>query len=414
MPAATLQYASLANELQALRSGDADYATRFVDCLLRAAANSGVSDIHLQPTDGGLWLRWRVDGVLRDVGTFPRGTSSDVVTRLKVLANLLTYRTDVAQEGRLEQRVAGGSASNNASLEMRVSTFPTLYGERAVVRLFANASQLSNLADLGLPDDILATLEHLLAESSGAILVTGPAGCGKTTTCYAMLRHLVAAAGGGRSIVSIEDPVEVAVAGVAQAQVNLVSGFDLASGLKGLLRQDPEVLMVSEIRDAETAALALGASLTGHLVIGSFHAASSASAISRLADMGIEPYVLRSGVLGILSQRLVRQLCACSREIRLEEEKLGLDIRRARAPVGCDACQQSGYQGRMLIAELLTPGEGSLARAILSRDDAPQLEQLAVQNGMITRWQRASKAVEWGHTSPAEVRRVLGFSRGQS
>lgn len=403
----------LGDQLRQLRSGDEDYARRFVEQIIGGATRAGASDVHLHPTDQGLWIRWRIDGVLQDVGTFAPGKTSDVVTRLKVLANLLTYRSDMPQEGRIPSDRAQTSPDDAAAsrlVEMRVSTFPTLHGERAVIRLFAAGEQFERLTDLDLPGEIVDRLVRILAETSGTLLVTGPAGSGKTTTCYAALRHLAEATRGGRSIVSIEDPVENAVAGVAQAQVNPAAGFDLAAGLKSLLRQDPEVIMVSEVRDPATAALAMGASLTGHLVIGSFHAGSAAAAISRLADMGIEPYVLRSGVLGIVCQRLVRRLCQCARQCTSEDEKLGLPVASARLPVGCPRCTGTGYRGRLVLAELLVPGEGELGRAILSREDAPQLERLAVEAGMITRWQRARTAVEAGRTSPAEVRRVLGFA----
>lgn len=392
--------------LRALRPADADYARNFVDELLAAAVASGASDVHIHPTAGGLWLRWRIDGVLQDLAEFSAGETSDVVTRLKVLAGLLTYRSDTPQEGRLQP----DDAVSAARVEMRLSTLPTLYGERAVLRLFAAEARFEQLDELGLPVEVLSDLQAMLAETAGAILVTGPAGSGKTTTCYAMLRHLGNATGGGRNIVSIEDPVEVAVAGVAQAQVQSAAGFDLAAGLKALLRQDPEVIMVSEIRDPATATLSLGASLTGHLVVGSFHAGSAAGAISRLHDMGVQPYVLRSGVLGILCQRLVRRLCDCARPATSEDEKLGLPAGAAKLPVGCDSCMQTGYRGRIVLAELLSTRRGELGPAILSGADSNRLEQLAREAGMTTRWQRATETVEAGLTSPAEVRRVLGFA----
>jgi type II secretory ATPase GspE/PulE/Tfp pilus assembly ATPase PilB-like protein len=285
-----------------------------------------------------------------------------------------------------------------------------LYGERAVVRLFSSVGQYVHLNDLGLSDDVRERLEQLLAETSGAILVTGPAGSGKTTTAYACLRHLVRSSDGGRSIVSLEDPIEVAVPGVAQSQANTAAGFGLASGLRSLMRQDPEVIMLGEIRDRETAEIAIQASLSGQLVITTFHAGSAAEAISRLADMGIEPYLLRSGVLGILSQRLVRRLCDCAVENTDYDARLGLPVQLSRVAVGCRECSGTGYAGRIALAEILVAGRGELGRAILSRMEAARLEKLAVESGMVTRWQRAVKAVEDGLTSAAEVRRVLGFS----
>ena len=385
-----------------LDAADPGYATRFVDVLLAAGAELGASDIHLQPTGGGLEVRWRLDGVLQRVGLFPPGEAADVIARLKVLAELLTYRTDVPQEGRV-RRAANG-------VEMRVSTFPTLHGERAVVRIFAGGGGFMYLEDLGLPADVLGMLRELLAETAGAILLSGPAGSGKTTTGYAALRELVRTVRGERSIVSLEDPVEVAVDGVAQSQVHAAAGFDFPTGLRSLMRQDPEVIFVGEIRDRVTAETAFQAALTGHLVLTTFHAGSAAGAVSRLSDMGLEPYLLRSGLLGIVCQRLVRRLCACARPAREAAEKLGLPVQQARVAVGCPECQATGYRGRLVLVELLTTRPSELGHAILERRDAATLDRLAGQAGMVSRWTRAVEAVEAGWTAPAEIRRVLGFS----
>ncbi len=309
-----------------MKTADPQYAVQAVDRVLAAGREAAASDLHLTPSADGLDLRWRLDGVLQPVTRFPREVSANIVARLKVLAELLTYRTDVPQEGRIR----------DGQVEMRVSTFPTLYGEKAVVRLFAATGSLLWPANLGLPPEIAASLSRLLGETSGAILVTGPAGSGKTTTVYACLREL-ASQSSGRSLTSLEDPIEVAVPGVAQSQVNPVSGFDLATGLRFLLRQDPEVIMVGEIRDPATAEVAFQASLTGHLVLSTFHAGSAAACISRLSDMGIEPYLLRSGILAIVSQRLVRKLCSCSQPIADEAELLGLPVASARG--ACWLCR---------------------------------------------------------------------------
>jgi len=340
--------------------------------------------------------------VLQPVGRFRRGAKSDVIARLKVLAELLTYRNDVPQEGRI--RSAG------QEVEMRVSTFPTLHGERAVVRLFAAAGRFLYLEDLGLPAEPTASLGRLLVETSGAVVVSGPAGTGKTTTVYACLREIVRGSGGQKCVVSLEDPIEMRVDGVAQSQVNEAGGFSFATGLRSLMRQDPEVILLGEIRDRITAETAFQAALTGHLLLTTFHAGSAAGAISRLADMGIEPYLLRSGILAILSQRLVRRLCRCARESDDPTHALGLPVPRFHLPVGCEQCHGTGYRGRMVLAEMLQAERSDLGRAILDRSDAGYLEQLAVQGGMVTRWQRALEAVQAGVTSPQEIRRVLGFS----
>jgi type II secretory ATPase GspE/PulE/Tfp pilus assembly ATPase PilB-like protein len=426
MPAATID---LPTRLRGLDSASPDYATQLVELLLAAARERGASDVHLQPTPQGLALRWRIDGVLQPLGEFPRGQAADVVTRLKVLAQLLTYKTDVPQEGRIQ---TSPENSSSADCEMRVSTFPTLHGERAVVRLFATERRFLHLHDLGLPAEIHASLAALLAETSGAILITGPAGSGKTTTAYACLRDIARAAQGRRSIVSLEDPIEMALEGASQSQANLAAGFDLATGLRSLMRQDPEVVLVGEIRDAETAATVFQASLTGHLVISTFHAGSAASGVARLIDLGIEPYLVRSGLRAMLHQRLVRRLCECAAAGATAglpssaggpagaspshgpplsaDPLLGLPIKTARVAVGCPNCSHTGYRGRLVLAEQLPPLEGDLGRAVLSRSDVKELSQLAAAAGMIDVFQRACQAAEAGLTDPAEVRRALGFS----
>jgi type II secretory ATPase GspE/PulE/Tfp pilus assembly ATPase PilB-like protein len=409
--------AALANDLPTrLRGLDAaspDYATQFVELLLAAARERRASDVHLQPTPAGLAIHWRIDGVLAPLGDFPRGQATDVVTRLKVLAQLLTYKTDIPQEGRIP---ASGDC------EMRVSTFPTLHGERAVVRIFAAEREYLLLDDLGLPAEIRASLAGLLDETSGAILITGPAGSGKTTTAYACLRTIARASQGRRSIVSLEDPVEMALDGVAQSQANSAAGFDLATGLRSLMRQDPEVILVGEIRDNETAVTAFQASLTGHLVITTFHAGSAAEGLARLIDLGIEPYLVRSGIRAMLHQRLVRRLCECAVGNALRDVPsavagndpfLGLPIASARVAVGCPQCSHTGYRGRVMLAEQLPPLVGDLGRAVLARSDARELARLAVTAGMTTVFERACRAAEAGVTDPAEIRRVLGFGGGE-
>ena len=379
------------------------YATGFVDCLLAAAQEAGASDVHLLPTPQGLLIQWRIDGVLQPLGEFPRGKAADVVARLKVLAELLTYRADLPQEGRIRKE-------GSSTVEMRVSTFPTLHGERAVVRLFAADNFYQYLSDLGLPDEIQSNLAALIGETSGAILLTGPAGSGKTTTAYACLREVVRASRGQRSVVTLEDPIEVPLPGVSQSQVQPAAGFTLAIGLRSLMRQDPEVILVGEIRDRETVETVFQAALTGHLVLSTFHSGSAAAAISRLLDMGLEPYLLTSGVRAVLHQRLLRRLCECSREIMDVTELLGLPVTTARKAVGCDACRHTGYRGRLVVAEQFPTISGELAQAVLSRMELAELSRVATTAGMTTIFHRACSAVTAGLTDPPEVRRVLGFS----
>lgn len=392
------------NRLAALRPDGPRAAVDLADLILAESRQGAASDVHLLPTPEGLEMRWRVDGVLRLIAVLPLATSANVVARLKVLAELLTYRTDIPQEGRIRGATGEG--------EVRVSTFPTLHGEKAVIRLFAGSGRYLRLGDLGLPDEVREGLAGALGETSGAILLTGPAGSGKTTTIYACLRELVEANQGRRSLATLEDPIEVAVPGVTQSQVNPSGGFDLATGLRSLLRQDPEVIVVGEIRDRTTAEVAFQASLTGHLVLSTFHAGHATGAVGRLADMGIEPYLLRSGLLAVVSQRLARTLCECAREGNDPRGRLGLPVGPFREPLGCPACGGSGYRGRMLLAEWLAPERLGLGPAILDRADVRTLEAQALRGGMIGRWRRACLAIEEGRTSPAEVRRVLGFADG--
>ena len=260
-----------------------------------------------------------------------------------------------------------------------------------------------------LPGDLVAELRSALAETSGGIVISGPAGSGKTTTAYACLREIVRVSGGGKSVVSLEDPIEVAVDGVAQSQVNPAAGFDHAAGLRSLMRQDPEVILVGEIRDRETAGAALQSALTGHLVLTTFHSGSAAGAIGRLLDMEIEPFQLRNGLSAVVCQRLVRKLCSCSQRIPTEAEKLQLPVTQARKAVGCEKCLHTGYTGRSLLAELLPVQHPEVAQAIMAGSDIRQLSQAASDAGLIDISRRAVNAVESGITSPTEIRRVLGF-----
>lgn len=397
---------------------DPERVAKMVEAILTAAREAGASDVHLRPTADKMEMAWRLDGVLQPVAVFPRELAPQIVARLKVLAELLTYRTDTPQEGRI--RSAGTTIPHaipgEQDVETRLSTFPTLFGEKAVLRLFVGSGKYRRLPELGLPGEILASLNQLLEATSGVILLTGPAGSGKTTTSYACLREIDQQAGGGRSLVSLEDPVEVVVPGVDQSQVHPPSGFDMTVGLKSLLRQDPDVLMVGEIRDRSTAETVFQASLTGHLVLTTFHAGSSSQAVSRLGDMGIEPYLLHSGLLAIVCQRLLRQLCDCARESTEARDLLGLPVKSVKVPVGCAACRGTGYSGRFVIAELLLPNLGDVGSGILANENAHRLEELAVEAGMISQWERGLEAVRSGRTSPQELRRVLGVdsNRGSS
>jgi general secretion pathway protein E len=285
-------------------------------------------------------------------------------------------------------------------VEVRVSTFPTLYGERAVLRLLGATKQsLNSLAELGLPQEVLRELERHLAATSGAVLVVGPAGSGKTTTAYACLRHIVAHSGGGRSIASLEDPIEVAVPGVAQTQVNPAAQFDLAAGLRSLLRLDPEVILIGEMRDRPTAEIAMQAALTGQLVVTTFHAGNCGDAVKRLIELGVPGYAVRNAVRLVVAQRLVRRLCDCAQpgEAERDAREIGLNVLQCRVPIGCPACHATGYRGRVLVAEWQS-FDGADPAAPPAGDDRL--------------WTSAEALVTAGVTSPAEVIRALGLPRG--
>jgi general secretion pathway protein E len=379
----------------------AKYVTEVVAYVLNSARAAGASDIHFTVGVSEMQVLWRIDGVLQSVATYPRSLTPNFIARLKVLAELLTYRTDVPQEGRLRESLA--------EVEMRLSTFPTLYGEKGVVRLFATSDQFRWPDDLGLPDDLLPDLLGLLHETGGAILITGPAGSGKTTSAYACLRELQREAGVTKSLVTLEDPIESVLPGVSQSPVNRTAGFDYATGLRSLMRQDPDVILVGEIRDRETAETVFQACLTGHLVLSTFHAGSAAEAISRLGDMGIEPYLLRTGLRAIICQRLFRRLCDCATWSEDEASKFGFALPRVRIPTGCDRCSGTGYHGRLLLAELLRPDAKGVGRAILEQCDASDIQDLARKSGFLSIGERAKNAISEGRTSPIEARRVLGF-----
>ena len=365
---------------------------RLVDLILTEATRSGASDVHFEPTNHSVDVRFRLDGVLHRVAKLNHDLAPNIIARLKVMAELLTYRQDIPQEG----RVANGQST--FGVDMRVSTFPTIHGEKAAIRVFGAGAAILDLEQVGLPKTVLEELRTLFLQRTGAVFLTGPSGSGKTTTLYACLRHLLRESGGGRHIVTIEDPVEQVLEGISQAQARPGTEFDFARGLRSLLRQDPEILMVGEVRDAETAHIAIEAALTGHLVLSTLHAGSACGVISRLLEMGIETYLLTSGLKGVVNQRLLRRLCqSCRRQI---------DERRWEAP-GCERCFGTGYRDRLLLAELVLMDE-ALRHAVLARADTQALERCAGQSGRQTIWAAADHALAQGLTTSQEITRVLG------
>jgi general secretion pathway protein E len=382
--------AAIATLMSTVSPSSPRFATEFVSVLLQCARDARASDVHLNPVIDAFEARWRLDGVLQPLLQIPKEVGPNVVARLKVLAGLLTYEMACPQEGRIRDE--------RLNVEVRVSTFPTLYGERAVLRLLAGGNEtLESLVQLGLPPAVLEALDRQLAATSGAILIVGPAGSGKTTTAYACLRHLAARSGGGRSIASLEDPIEVALQGVAQTEVNPAIGFDMAAGLRSLLRLDPEVILIGEMRDRATAEVALQAALTGQLVVTTFHAGNCEDAANRLIELGIADYAVRNAVRLIVAQRLVRRLCSCKEpgDVHQHARPFGMDVERCWIPAACEQCQFTGYQGRSLIAEWRVK----------------PLEHSPASGGDEKLWAAAAQLVEVGTTSPQEVFRVLGLGR---
>lgn len=375
-----------------------------IDGVLRAGVDAGASDIHLEPTAHHLVVRMRIDGVLREVGALPGGLRANLTARLKVLADLLTYRSDLPQEGRIPRERIGLTA------DVRVSTFPTLYGEKVVIRVFDPGRCHRTLDDLALPTAGRDLVESALRRPGGVILLTGPSGSGKTTLIYALLRRLLDFAQGGRNIVTVEDPVEQAIPGVSQSQINPGSGLTFAVSLRSLLRQDPEVIMVGEVRDRETARIAVEAGLTGHLVITTLHSGSAAGAFTRLHEMEVEPYLLTSAIALVTAQRLVRVLCPrCRTRAPLSDatgvwaDLAGQDAFRAN---GCADCAGVGYTGRSLLAEFLAVDEPVRA-AIRRRADTTTIEQTAIASGMIPLATAARGLLARGVTDLTELLRVL-------
>ena len=355
---------------------------RAVRLLLEDAAASGVSDVHLNPAADGLQVFYRQDGVLQPRARIAADRSERFLGKVKVLAGLLTYRKDIPQDGQIPAVEMGGQT------DIRVSFFPTVLGEKAVLRFFLHGEEKFELDRLGFPAATVERLRAAAAKPDGAILLTGPSGSGKTTTIYALLGEIVRPGGVLRHVVTIEDPVEHAVPGITQTQVNPAAGLTFAASLRSLLRQDPQVIMVGEVRDRETARVAMEAGLTGHLVISTLHTGTAAGVVTRLFEMGVEPHVLTASLSLVLAQRLVRRRCPSCRE-------------------GCTACHGSGFRGRQVFGELLAVDD-VLRNALADAPSRERLEELAVARGMTPLRAEAERLVREGVTTDDEVRRVLG------
>ena len=365
-----------------------------VDDILQKAVRVGASDVHFEPTSSEMLVKYRLDGVLNVAEKLPKSLSDNVIARLKVLGDLLTYRNDIPQEGRIG--LIGEQKGN--ILDQRLAVFPTIHGQRAVVRLFYEDTGLNDLEALGFSAGICSALKQIARQNQGVLLLTGPAGSGKSTTLGALLRHIVRLFP-GKSIVSLEDPVERHIDGITQVQITPHGEMTFATALRSLLRQDPQVLMIGEIRDAETAHIVCQAGLTGHLLMSTLHSGTPAAALIRLLEMGIEPYQLNSSVTAVVNQRLARRLCPNCKNLKADE--------KTYESVGCAECFQTGFKGRVLMAEMVQL-DGDLRQAILAKSDLDQMETILKNRGHMTMRQDGMRLVNEGITTREEVESACG------
>ncbi len=378
---------------------------KLLNLLLSGAIKDRASDIHIEPYQANVKVRYRIDGILYDILSLPRKIHSPLVSRVKVMASLNIAEKRLPQDGRIEIKIA------DRSVDIRVSTIPTSFGERVVLRLLDKTSSVLMLSDLGMDHEKIGIFNRLIKSPYGIILVTGPTGSGKTTTLYAALSTINSTE---VNIITIEDPVEYQIEGIGQIQVNPKINLTFAQGLRSIVRQDPDVILVGEIRDLETAEIAIQSSLTGHLVFSTLHTNDAASAVTRLIDMGIEPYLVTSSVIAIIAQRLVRVLCPKCKEAYIPDEEslanLGLDKSQTEGKVfyrknGCAACMNTGYRGRTAIFEILILDD-AIKRIILKTSDSNQIQEEAIKRGMATLLADGARKVLEGTTTIEEVFRV--------
>ncbi|MFG6416243.1 type II secretion system ATPase GspE [Roseateles sp. DC23W] len=360
---------------------------RMLNALLTQAAKDGASDIHIEPYERASSVRFRVDGTLREVVQPNRALHAALISRLKIMAELDIAEKRLPQDGRISLRIGG------RAIDVRVSTLPSAHGERAVLRLLDKSESKFTLEGLGMDGDVLAAFKRLVQQPHGIVLVTGPTGSGKTTSLYASLQTVDTST---TNVLTVEDPIEYELPGIGQTQVNSKIDLTFAKALRAILRQDPDVIMIGEIRDYETAQIAIQASLTGHLVLATLHTNDAPSAVTRLTDMGVEPFLLSSSLLGVLAQRLVRRLCpVCKTQ----------DDHGRWHPVGCEACGHTGYKGRTGVYELMV-ADDSVRSLIHNRAAESQLQAAAEANGLRSMREDGERLIESGVTSLEEVLRV--------
>jgi type IV pilus assembly protein PilB len=379
---------------------------RLVDLIILQAVRQGASDVHVEPQETLVRIRYRIDGTLYHVMTAPKHVRAAAVSRIKIMANMDIAERRLPQDGRIELRVDG------REIDLRVSTIPTVFGENVVMRILDKRAALVGIDKLGLVGDDNHRFESLVTKPYGIILITGPTGSGKTTTLYAILNRVNK---GGVNIITIEDPVEYQLAGINQVQINPKAGLTFANGLRSFLRQDPDIIMVGEIRDEETARIAIHAALTGHLVLSTLHTNDAAGAVTRMVDMGIEPFLVSSSVIGVVAQRLIRLLCTRCREPYTPPAEViaryGLAGPEEPAPTlyrakGCEACNNIGYKGRIGLFEIMVLDD-ELRGLVVKEVASDVIKRAAVGAGMRTLQQDGIAKVLNGMTSLEEMLRVV-------
>lgn len=393
--------------LQSLATSDNVEIGTLVNQLLLDAVEANASDIHIEPWESTLVVRVRLAGVLTELVHLPRDLMEKMAGRLKVMGNLISYQTDLPQEGHVPASPDWGN------VELRLSFFPTVRGEKIVIRIFDPKNRSFDVAGLGFEEETLKSLVQLLSRPSGLLLLTGPTGSGKTTVIYASLYHLVQRSGPSISISTVEDPVEFHLPMISQAQINPAKEFTYPIALRSLMRQDPQVIMIGEIRDAETASIAVQAGLTGHLVISTIHSANTAGVFARLMHMEIEPFLLASSIIGVMGLRLIRTNCpTCTQPYQPEPALLQLmnpelqENAYFRKGAGCEHCLETGYGGRTSLAEMLIIDEAFRA-GVLQKMPTKALQEIAVQGGMKSLWQMGLRQVAAGRTPLEEIARVV-------
>ncbi len=390
-----------------LEQSDQNPVIRMVNAILLEAIQQGASDIHFEPTEEGLSVRYRIDGCLQKRHVPPRDYQVQILTRIKVMSKMDIAEHRLPQDGRIKLRHGG------REIDFRVSTLPIVYGERVVLRILDKGNVLLGLDRIGMDRPVLDAFRKLVHLPEGIVLVTGPTGSGKTTTLYSAIAEIN---GSETNIITVEDPVEYKIGGISQMNVNPRIELDFAKGLRHILRQDPDVIMIGEIRDRETAEIAIQASLTGHLVLSTLHTNDAPSALTRLADMGIEPYLLASSILGVLAQRLVRQICPSCRVPYVPSEKeraeVGLQAQETFFKgAGCSHCFGTGYKGRHALYELM-PVNAKIKAQVMKSQDAQELRRVALAEGMKNLFEQGVELVMAGITTSSELLRVTRIDQG--